>query len=346
MPQRHVAIGCSSLKVSPPLVPVPRSRSESSATSSRLTGASSRFSSRAWSRATTRSGSTGNDWTRWPRPRSSAFAVEASMPALRVVCAHACGVPPSQTLTRGPWARRCVLAGWRRRTWCLRSGWRRATPRWCDCRWAPRRLLTSSPSSRATRPSLRSSAARCRPTAPPTAPPPPPRRQRVMGRQRKENRRRRPVLRELELIQSHMAQQPVLRVEVGYACCAISVAPPHLFKQACLPLFSRNPQILRFGASHIAHGTEFSAKAVAVTERKKRESSYRKAVLNWQNDWRLLAASTCLACGHDGSVLSLAISLRLPQHCGISPRCGRDQHLCVASAAVSMNPCDRSPRSL
>jgi len=48
---------------------------------------------------------------------------------------------------------------------------------------------------------------------------------------------------------------------------------------------------------------------------------------------------------HDDSAASSATSLGLPQHCGISPRCGTslrcgsNQHLCSASAAVSVHPC-------
>lgn len=42
---------------------------------------------------------------------------------------------------------------------------------------------------------------------------------------------------------------------------------------------------------------------------------------------------------HYDSAASSAISLGLPQHCGISPRRGSDRNLCSASAAVSMHPC-------
>ena len=42
--------------------------------------------------------------------------------------------------------------------------------------------------------------------------------------------------------------------------------------------------------------------------------------------------------GHDDSATSLAFSLGLPRHCGISSRCGSDRHLCSASAAVSPHP--------
>ena len=42
--------------------------------------------------------------------------------------------------------------------------------------------------------------------------------------------------------------------------------------------------------------------------------------------------------GHDDSATSSAFSLGLPQHCGISSRCGSDRHLSSASAAVSTHP--------
>ena len=42
--------------------------------------------------------------------------------------------------------------------------------------------------------------------------------------------------------------------------------------------------------------------------------------------------------GNDDSATSSAFALGLPQHCGISPRCGSDRHLSSASAAVSTHP--------
>jgi len=42
--------------------------------------------------------------------------------------------------------------------------------------------------------------------------------------------------------------------------------------------------------------------------------------------------------GNDYSATSSAFALGLPQHCGISSRCGSDRHLSSASAAVSTHP--------
>jgi hypothetical protein len=42
--------------------------------------------------------------------------------------------------------------------------------------------------------------------------------------------------------------------------------------------------------------------------------------------------------GRDDSEVSSAFSLGLPQHCGISPRCGSDRRFSPASAAVSTHP--------